>query len=145
MSRHFWIHQTISKCGTTYIYWWIFTIEEAVYRQDWLKKLSKKQSVSWVNLKNYLENEPNVLYLSDPIHVVGDIHGQFYDLVEHLEKMNIYSLIVNNNQNPLSKRRKVLFLGDYVDRGNFSVEVTILLLILKIYQPKTFFLLRGNH
>ena len=145
MSKNFWIHQTINECGTTYIYWWTFTLGEAAYHQDWLKKLSKKQSVSWVKLQDYIENEPNVLYLSDPIHVVGDIHGQFYDLVEHLEKMNIYSLIVNNNQNPLSKRRKVLFLGDYVDRGNFSVEVTILLLILKIYQPKTFFLLRGNH
>jgi hypothetical protein len=86
-----------------------------------LKKSSIWLSLSSVTLKHNQENEPNLLYLSDPIHIVGDIHGQFYDLVEHLEKMNVYSLVVHNNPNSHYKRRKVLFLGDYVDRGNFSV------------------------
>jgi len=79
---------------------------------------------------------------------VGDVHGQFYDLLKILSiggnpettKVGIITFFFNRKLT-----LKYLFLGDYVDRGVYSTEVMILLLCMKINYPSTFVLLRGNH
>ena len=75
------------------------------------------------------------MQLDDPVTIVGDIHGQFYDFIKLLEP--------DIGGDP--DTNKYLFLGDYVDRGAFSIEVLILILSLKITYPKTVVMLRGNH
>jgi len=80
-----------------------------------------------------LKKEPNILILNDPITIVGDIHGQLYDLLS----------LLNLGGDP--KDNQYLFLGDYVDRGFFSVEVLILLFCAKLTFPGNIWLLRGNH
>ena len=79
------------------------------------------------------KKEPNLVKVPEPVVVVGDIHGQYYDLVHMLNKAGDPSTI------------NYLFLGDYVDRGIFGLECVMLLLAIKINFPKKFILLRGNH
>ena len=79
------------------------------------------------------KKEPNLIKIPEPVVVVGDIHGQYYDLVHMLNKAG----------DPGSFN--YLFLGDYVDRGIFGLECMILLIAIKINHPKKFVLLRGNH
>ncbi|PRT52960.1 Putative serine/threonine-protein phosphatase C22H10.04 [Wickerhamiella sorbophila] len=84
-------------------------------------------------LKELLIKESNVVHISSPVTVVGDIHGQFYDLLEIFK--------VGGN----CPDTNYLFLGDYVDRGLFSVETITLLVCLKLRYPSRIYLVRGNH
>ena len=87
-------------------------------------KVSKQNFLQIINeVKKFFVNEPNLIYLEDPVNIVGDIHGQFYDINE----------IFKIGGNP--GNRKYLFLGDYVDRGIYGVEVILSFFSLKINCP----------
>ena len=84
-------------------------------------------------VKTAFSREPNRLQLEAPLTVVGDIHGQYFDL------MRMFKL---NGDPPM---QSYLFLGDYVDRGKFSCEVMLYLFSLKLAFPENVHLIRGNH
>lgn len=84
-------------------------------------------------IKEILIEESNILTTTSPIIICGDLHGQFYDLLNLFSKYG----------EPPSK--KYIFLGDYVDRGTNSVETFELLLTYKLLYPDRIILLRGNH
>ncbi|KAH6692605.1 serine/threonine-protein phosphatase PP-Z [Plectosphaerella plurivora] len=78
-------------------------------------------------------SQPALLELDAPVKIVGDVHGQYTDIIRMFEMCGF----------PPSSN--YLCLGDYVDRGKQSLETILLLLCYKLKFPENFFLLRGNH
>jgi len=78
-------------------------------------------------------SQPVLLDLEAPLKIVGDIHGQYWDLLRLFE------------YGGFPPDANYLFLGDYVDRGPNGLETICLLLAYKIKYPENFFMLRGNH
>lgn len=120
---------------------YIEQLKKCEYIQDdrAVKKLCEKA-------KELLVKEENVIYLNSPItvrrnifyyiiliQICGDIHGQFYDLIELFKHGGEIT------------QTNYLFLGDFVDRGYNSVETFLFLLCLKVRYPQRVALLRGNH
>eukprot|EP00123_Amoebidium_parasiticum_P019588 comp27258_c0_seq1/m.47148 comp27258_c0_seq1/g.47148 ORF comp27258_c0_seq1/g.47148 comp27258_c0_seq1/m.47148 type:complete len:308 (-) comp27258_c0_seq1:351-1274(-) len=83
--------------------------------------------------REILVEESNVQRVDSPVTICGDIHGQFYDLKELFK---VGGDVPDTNY---------LFLGDFVDRGFYSVETFLLLLALKVRYPDRITLIRGNH
>ena len=83
--------------------------------------------------REILIEESNVQPVKCPVTVCGDVHGQYHDL---MELFKIAGMPPDINY---------LFLGDYVDRGYFSVETVTLLIALKVRYKDRICILRGNH
>ncbi|XP_056165353.1 serine/threonine-protein phosphatase BSL3 isoform X2 [Syzygium oleosum] len=84
-------------------------------------------------------SEPSVLQLKAPIKIFGDLHGQFGDLMRLFDEYGAPSTAGD------IAYIDYLFLGDYVDRGQHSLETITLLLALKVEYPSNVHLIRGNH
>uniref|UniRef100_A0A7E4UQ03 Serine/threonine-protein phosphatase n=1 Tax=Panagrellus redivivus TaxID=6233 RepID=A0A7E4UQ03_PANRE len=80
-----------------------------------------------------LSPAPAFIRMTAPVVIFGDTHGQFSDLLRLFGHVGY----------PPSTR--VLFLGDYVDRGRKSIEIVMLLFALKLLYPTQVQVLRGNH
>ena len=87
-----------------------------------------------------LREEPNNVQLRGGAIIVGDIHGQFFDL------RNLFTIAgTPGSYNEDGSEKTFIFLGDYVDRGKFSCEVLFYLFALKVRYPAHVWLIRGNH
>lgn len=86
-----------------------------------------------INAREIFLSEPILLKIEAPCKILGDVHGQYYDLLRIFDKTGS------------PDKERFLFLGDYVDRGKQSLETVCLLLAYKIKYPNNMYLLRGNH
>ena len=106
----------------------------------WIEKLSKCEPLSETDVKKLcdmavevLQFEENVQPVQVPVTICGDVHGQFHDL---MELFKIGGPCPDTNH---------LFMGDYVDRGYYSVETVSYLVCMKVRFPNRITILRGNH
>jgi protein phosphatase len=84
-------------------------------------------------VKDLFATESVSLQLTGSVVIIGDLHGQLLDLLR----------IVRSCGFPIAKT--FLFLGDIVDRGEFSVETCTIVFALKIKYADSVFVIRGNH
>ena len=84
-------------------------------------------------VKTIFISERCMLSLHAPIVVVGDLHGHIWDLARIIETFG------------WPPTCRYLFLGDLVDRGEFSLETVTLVFLMKALHPQNVFVIRGNH
>ncbi|KAJ3407123.1 Serine/threonine-protein phosphatase PP2A catalytic subunit [Chytriomyces hyalinus] len=115
-------------------------VENVSEVDGWVSNLMECKQLSEADVKRLCEKarevlmeESNVQPVKCPVTVCGDIHGQFHDL---MELFRIGGNCPDTNY---------LFMGDYVDRGYYSVETVSLLVALKLRFRDRVTILRGNH
>nr|CAG4650049.1 EOG090X03S1 [Sida crystallina] len=114
-------------------------VEELMQTFKEQKKLHRKYALKiLLDVMELFKSQPSLVDINIPegskFTVCGDVHGQFYDL------MNVFQL--NGQPSPTNP---YLFNGDFVDRGSFSVECIFTLFSFKLLYPEHFFMARGNH
>jgi len=106
--------------------------------QAWERKIFSEKDLHallWRAMELFTEESTVLVLSAEPnLNVCGDVHGQFYD-VRYLFDIG----------GKVEAGQRYLFMGDYVDRGYFSVETATLLMCLKVVYPERIYLLRGNH
>ena len=83
--------------------------------------------------KIVFRQEQTQLNLTGNFIIVGDLHGHVFDLIKIFKNYG------------LPPDQSFIFLGDIVDRGDYSLTVVTLIFCLKAKYPNNVYLLRGNH
>lgn len=89
------------------------------------------------DIQEIFMKEPVCLEIDGPVNIIGDLHGHILDLFRDLQTFGLPTQGDNTC--------KFLFLGDLVDRGEFSLETVTLVFSLKVAFPDNVYIIRGNH
>ena len=93
-------------------------------------------------VKPCLEKDHSLIRLRSPCKIFGNIHGVYTDLMRYFESFGNPS---DDNQMGDINVMQYIFLGDFCDRGLYSLEVILLLFALKVKYPDFIYLIRGHH
>ncbi|KAI3650248.1 hypothetical protein MP228_004835 [Amoeboaphelidium protococcarum] len=116
-----------------------FEKEKRIHKKYALKMMLKALDILKAQ-KSVVDIDLNKYAPGTVLTVCGDIHGQYYDLL-NIFKTNGYPSDGSDGKEP----HIYLFNGDFVDRGSFSVECIMTLLAYKVLYPEYMLLNRGNH
>lgn len=105
-----------------------FTKKRIKYQREELLNFCLQAEFEFRKMTSALVEIPYI-----PIYIIGDIHGQWRDLLRMFSVLGAPGKV------------RYLFLGDYVDRGKRSLECISLLVALKLKYPTMIYLIRGNH
>ena len=113
---------------------WSTDLDEQIEKVKRMEQLGQDEVIELCNtVRDVLQKEQNVVPFTCPVVVCGDIHGQFIDLKE---------LFTIAGAPP---HMNFIFMGDYVDRGMYSVLTATLMFLYKLRYPERLVILRGNH
>ena len=113
----------------------VLDLDRAIAQIKECNALSEAEIKSLCQLvSDVLMEEANVQPILAPVTICGDIHGQFFDILELLR--------IGGS---VAEGQRYIFMGDFVDRGYHSVETLSLLFLLKARYTASITLLRGNH
>ncbi|KAL7721154.1 Serine/threonine-protein phosphatase [Entamoeba marina] len=110
----------------------LLDLKQHFFNGGLIEKFSLKELL--LQTMDILRNEDNVIDITDNATIFGDYHGQYYDFIKQTE-----------DSSQIFKEQTLIYLGDYVDRGEMSCEILITLCCMKLNDPKRVILLRGNH
>ena len=99
-----------------------------------LKKEKKEHSIQ----NGRIESDCVWIKIPENLVIIGDIHGDIQSLYKILDEINFEVFLANKNN-------KLVFLGDYIDRGSNSVAVLYTICKIKQTYPNSVVLMRGNH
>ncbi|MGI0092595.1 MAG: metallophosphoesterase family protein, partial [Nitrosotalea sp.] len=101
---------------------------------DILKKERSKHSIQ----NSRIEEDCLWMKIPENLVIIGDIHGDIESLHKILDEINFEIFLTNKNN-------KLVFLGDYIDRGSNSIAVLYTICKIKQTYPNSVVLMRGNH
>lgn len=125
--------------------------------QDFLNEFHAKENSEYFNI-DHLDNpkiaatNPDILFFLERINVpieskiivMGDFHGSIHSLIRNLWRLRQAGYI-SDDLVFKDKKYYMIFTGDFIDRGRFSLEVLYTLMLLKLANFNNVFLIRGNH
>jgi hypothetical protein len=123
-----------------------------------INKLQKKYNNYYNNASKWMEYMPKlneyfkrdnciidkVNILNGKIFIVGDFHSSFHSLYYILEKLRDDNFFENNTM-ILKKDKYMIFLGDIIDRGPYSLDLLFVILCLKNLNFNNVHIINGNH
>lgn len=99
----------------------------------------KSKSCSFAPFAQKLIAQPG-----DMFYLHGDLHGDIFSLLEELKDLQVKG-ILDNYFRIIPDNAWLVFLGDYVDRGQYGCEVIYTMMRLALANPDRVIAVRGNH